>query len=344
MTKLTDTGRPGKKRYRVTWQGMGGSRTSTFADPCDAYREFYLRERFAWESASEDAAGRKREMTVKELLMFYYGRLCDEVELNRISRSYFKGQGYNFCRLMHKFNRDSPPIRQVSPPDLADITTHNHRLFLQRAYGLAIEVGMCIKNPCRIARKALRYNSAVPPEKFATREQVKILMSLGEALQVLAVYLGAAFGLRISEVAALRWDNIYSDTLVIDSHLTDAGILPGLKYGTRTVFRVSEEFHRLLEQIPRRGKYLFEKKGGGCYANVNSFRRGVLKTLLADAGLTAEGKSFHALRHYAVSEWVSRGIQLEQISRWLDHASPAVTLAVYSHLFSDTQHRCYLFG
>lgn len=202
---------------------------------------------------------------------------------------------------------------------------------------------MCIKNPCRIARKNVRYSSAVPPEKFATRNQVKRLMSLGEAFQKLAVYLGAACGLRISEVAALRWDNIYSDTLVIDNHLTDAGILPGLKYGTRTVLTVTEEFHLLLAPIQRRGKYVFEKKGGGCYANVNSFRRGVLKTLLADAGLTAEGKSFHALRHYAVSVWVTRGIQLEQISAWLDHASPAVTLAVYSHLFTDKKHRCYLF-
>lgn len=53
MTKFTDTGRPGKKRYRVRWQGEDGSRTAEFADGCerDAYREFYHRERFAWEGA-----------------------------------------------------------------------------------------------------------------------------------------------------------------------------------------------------------------------------------------------------------------------------------------------------
>lgn len=343
MTQLTDTGRPGKKRYRVRYQGIGGSRTAEFANPCDAYREYYLRERFSWENSSEDSTSKKRGVTVKVLLIFYYGKLCDDVELNRISRSYFKGQSYNFERLMLRFNQNSPPIKQVSPPDLAGICTHNHRVFLRRAYGLAIEVGMCIKNPCRIARKNVRYSSAVPPEKFATRDQVKTMMLIGEALQKLAVYLGAACGLRISEVAALRWDNIYNNTLVIDSHLTDAGVLPGLKYGARTVLPVTDEFFQLLSAVKRTGKYVFEKKGGGCYANVNSFRRGVLKTLLDRVGLTLEGKSFHALRHYAVSVWVTRGIQLEQISAWLDHASSAVTLAVYSHLFSDTKHRCYLF-
>nr|CAI59403.1 hypothetical protein pSG3.12 [Sodalis glossinidius] len=322
---------------------MAGSRTAEFAHACDAYREFYLRERFAWENATEQETEKKQQLTLKSLLIFYFGKLCDDVELNRISRSYFKGQGYNFDSLMSQFNRNSPPIKQVAPPDLASITTHNHRVFLRRAYGLAIEVGMCIKNPCHITRKNLYYTSVVPPEKFATREQVKTLMSIGEPRQRLAVYFVAACGMRISEVAALRWNNIYTDTLVIDSHLTEAGILPGLKYGIRTLLTVTTELHQLLEQIPRQGKYLFEKRGGGTYANVNAFRRGVLKDLLQKAGLTAEGKSFHALRHYAVSVWVSRGIQIEQISAWLGHASPAITLAVYAHLFTDKKHYCYLF-
>lgn len=343
MTKLTDTGRPGKKRYRVTWQGMGGSRTSTFADPCDAYREFYLRERFAWESASEDAAGRKREVTLKVLLEFYFGRLCDDVALNRISPSYFRGQRYNFDKLRERWRRDSPDIRRVSAPDLFSVTVHNHRVFLRRAYALAIEVGMCTRNPCRVARAAVHYSGEVSPDKFATHEQVMALMAfIADPRLRLAIYLGAACGLRISEVAALRFENVREDRLVIDSHLTEAGILPGLKYGRRTVLPITAEFHQLLAAIPREGKYVFGKKGGGHYASVATFRRGVLKSAFEQVGMTAEGKDFHALRHYAVSVWASRGIRLEQISKWLDHSSPAVTMRTYSHLFNESQHRCYL--
>lgn len=343
MTQLIDTGRPGKKRYRVRWQGVGGSRTAEFADASDAYREFYLRERFAWESASEDAAGRKQVVTLKVLLEFYFGRLCDDVALNRISPSYFRGQRYNFEKLRERWRRDSPDIRQVSAPDLFAITTYNHRLFLRRAYALAIEVGMCTRNPCRVARTVVHYSSGVAPEKFATREQVRALMAFkGDPRLRLAVYLGAACGLRISEVAALRFDNIRGDTLVTDSHLTEAGIQPGLKYGRRSVLPVTAEFHRLLSAVPRAGRYVFEKKGGGHYASVASFRRGVLKVAFGRVGMTAEGKDFHSLRHFAVSTWAERGIPLEQISKWLDHSSPAVTMKTYIHLFNTGEHRCFL--
>lgn len=343
MAQLTDTGRPGKKRYRVRWQGAGGSRTSEFADACDAYREFYLRERFAWESASEEAAGRKREMNLKVLLEFYFGRLCDDVALNRISPSYFRGQRYNFEKLREHWRRDSPEIRRVSAPDLSAITAYNHRVFLRRAYALAIEVGICTRNPCRVARTEVHYSSGVAPEKFATREQVMALMANhGDPRLRLAVYLGAACGMRISEVAALRFENIRGNSLVTDSHLTEAGIQPGLKYGRRLVLPVTEKLHQLLSAIPRTGRYVFEKKGGGHYASVASFRRGVLKVAFGRVGMTSEGKDFHALRHFAVSDWVARGVPLEQISKWLDHSSPAVTMKTYIHLFNTGEHRCFL--
>lgn len=343
MTQLTDTGRPGKKRYRVRWQGSGGSRTSEFASADEAYREFYLRERFAWENASENTAWRKREVTLKVLLEFYFGRLCDDVALNRISPSYFRGQRYNFEKLRERWRRDSPDIRRVSAPDLSGVTAYNHRVFLRRAYALAIEVGMCTRNPCRVARAVVHYSSGVAPEKFATHEQVMALLAFtGDPRLRLAVYLGAACGLRISEVAALQFDSVRGDTLVIDRHLTEAGIQPGLKYGRRTVLPVTEVFHQLLAAIPRTGRYVFEKKGGGHYASVASFRRGVLKSAFCQVGLTGEGKDFHSLRHYAVSRWAERGMPLEQISKWLDHSSPAVTMKTYFHLFNASEHRCFL--
>jgi integrase len=46
---------------------------------------------------------------------------------------------------------------------------------------------------------------------------------------------------------------------------------------------------------------------------------------LADVGL-------HALRHTHVSMLVHAGIDLTTISKRVGHASPAITLGVYSHL------------
>ena len=42
---------------------------------------------------------------------------------------------------------------------------------------------------------------------------------------------------------------------------------------------------------------------------------------------------FHALRHTHASALIASGLDVVQVSRQLGHASPAVTLRVYAHLF-----------
>ncbi|HTW51698.1 MAG TPA: tyrosine-type recombinase/integrase [Stellaceae bacterium] len=44
---------------------------------------------------------------------------------------------------------------------------------------------------------------------------------------------------------------------------------------------------------------------------------------------------FHALRHSQVSALIAAGLDIVAVSRRIGHASPAVTLAVYAHLFES---------
>jgi integrase len=46
--------------------------------------------------------------------------------------------------------------------------------------------------------------------------------------------------------------------------------------------------------------------------------------------------SLHGLRHTHVSALIASGLDVLTISRRIGHASPAITLAVYGHLFSNT--------
>ena len=46
--------------------------------------------------------------------------------------------------------------------------------------------------------------------------------------------------------------------------------------------------------------------------------------------------SFHALRHPHASALTAKGIDVVTIRRRLGHSSPKVTLAVYAHLFGNT--------
>jgi integrase len=45
--------------------------------------------------------------------------------------------------------------------------------------------------------------------------------------------------------------------------------------------------------------------------------------------------TFHALRHTHASQLISEGVDIVTISNRLGHARPAVTLAVYAHMFTS---------
>jgi integrase len=45
--------------------------------------------------------------------------------------------------------------------------------------------------------------------------------------------------------------------------------------------------------------------------------------------------TFHALRHTHASQLIARGVDISTISKRLGHASPNITLGVYTHLFRE---------
>ena len=49
--------------------------------------------------------------------------------------------------------------------------------------------------------------------------------------------------------------------------------------------------------------------------------------------------TLHALRHTHVSQLIAAGMDILTISRRIGHASAAITLKVYGHLFANTDAR-----
>ncbi len=45
--------------------------------------------------------------------------------------------------------------------------------------------------------------------------------------------------------------------------------------------------------------------------------------------------TFHSLRHSHASALIAAGLDVVAVSRRLGHASPALTLSVYAHLFTS---------
>jgi integrase len=52
--------------------------------------------------------------------------------------------------------------------------------------------------------------------------------------------------------------------------------------------------------------------------------------MLKHAGLSKI--RFHDLRHNAASNMIAKGLSIVQISRYLGHSSPRITLEIYAHL------------
>jgi integrase len=57
------------------------------------------------------------------------------------------------------------------------------------------------------------------------------------------------------------------------------------------------------------------------------------------ADLKIERVTFHSLRHTHASQLIASGVDVLTISRRLGHGSPTITLAVYGHLFGNTDAR-----
>lgn len=152
-------------------------------------------------------------------------------------------------------------------------------------------------------------------------------------------------GCRIGESLALTWDdlNFETDELTISkTYDQDYGISDGTKNGeSRTVklngtlMKVLQKHHS--EQLERQLKMsnywenknlIFTNDIGG-YIHLGNLRRRNFNAILKDAGIS--NFRIHDLRHSFASHSLSNNIPVVEVSHYIGHKSPTVTLDVYSH-------------
>ncbi|MGM0561046.1 MAG: site-specific integrase [Pseudomonadota bacterium] len=168
---------------------------------------------------------------------------------------------------------------------------------------------------------------------------------------IVALALGT--GARRGEIAGLRWDDLNLDanaarTVRIERAIeeTKEGLrvkTPKTAAGVRTVSlpdfcveALREHRRKCLEvrmalglgQLPAGGWVFGDHEGNMCrpYSITDRWRDAVKHRGLPNV-------TFHSLRHTHASALIAAGLDVVSISRRLGHASPALTLSVYSHLF-----------
>lgn len=203
-----------------------------------------------------------------------------------------------------------------------------------------------------------------PPS--ATRQEVEILTAdqVADTLErlrdhpslfpIAALALGT--GARRGEIAALRWGDLDLDAATVRIERALEQTAEGLRVkgpktaaGRRTVslpaFVVTalrDHRRKTLElrlalgagALPAEAPVFGDHEGNwpSPYSISDRWRDAVKNRKLPKV-------TFHALRHSHASALIAAGLDVVAVSRRLGHASPALTLSVYSHLFSTDDHK-----
>jgi integrase len=229
---------------------------------------------------------------------------------------------------------------------------HVHRV-LHRALGHAATWGVVSQNVASLVAPP-----PVPDEeiKIIPEEQIGVILRHleGRSLRPIVSFL-LGTGARRGEVLAVRWGdvNFQKNVVKIERSLEQTkGSLrvksPKTKNGRRSVtispWLAAELRSHRARQDERRLALGMGRAPDDCpvFAKWNGEFRSPSRLSQDFAAAMAALKvdcTLHGLRHTHVSQLIAAGLDVLTISRRIGHASPAITLNVYSHMFANTDTR-----
>jgi integrase len=227
-------------------------------------------------------------------------------------------------------------------------TIRDAHQILGKALREALKHGLVAKNVCTLQPPPTVVSKEM---HILTPEQVAGFAALLDGHEFAAVAVTALFtGMRRGEVLGLDWGHVDLDAKLIKVRQsleeTDEGGLQFKPPKTKGSIRDIKLPDVVVETLQAHRKRLLERRmqlglgklgkndlvfpdceGNPQWPDPFSTRWGELSHEL---GL---GVSFHELRHTHASQLIDAGVDVVQISKRLGHASPAITLSVYAHLF-----------
>lgn len=220
-------------------------------------------------------------------------------------------------------------------------TIHLHFQLIKRCLGFAVKRGLLMVNPCKdillpkIKKKKVH---ALTKQEQKILEQTARIAPKHKGLPVL---MGLQAGLRIGEIAALKWENINFDTKTITVENTYQRIPTfGIeKQKTALVYqeaktasskRVVPMTKELVMKLKERKKksnhvYVFTSNDRPCEPRLLTY---YFHQLIKKAKLI--NLHFHQLRHTFATRCMERSHDIASISALLGHASTQMTLDIYA--------------
>lgn len=230
---------------------------------------------------------------------------------------------------------------------------HVHRV-LHRALGHAMLWGLVQQNVAAVVSPPKVQDEEI--QILADGDVQTVLKKLrGRPIYPLAA-VALATGMRRGELLALRWQDLELDRrlLRVERALetTKAGLrfkAPKTRHGRRAITLPSaivEELRAIRKTAQEQwlsagmGKLAPDALVFGSWDGAPRHPDGITKEWSrAMATIGMRHVTLHSLRHTHASQLIASGLDVLTISRRLGHGSPAITLRVYGHLFTNTDDR-----
>ena len=305
----------------------------TFVEPSKTTVAQWVRARVdLWESAGEISARtaqRYRQLVEHQIVPHIGAKLLQKLKSPEIEE-------------WHVTLRASGRVRGSG--DLSARTIdHAHRV-LGKALSEAARHGLVVKNVV-----ALEAAPKVPNDEMEIVQDVPAFIEKIRGHRLFAMgMVGLLTGMRLGEVLALRWGRVDLDEKVIQVR---EALEETKKYGIRFKVPKSKAGRRdltlpdllvdALRDLRREQLELRLKLGSGklsddglLFGNLEGEPRS--PSSVSRSWSEATGVGYHNLRHTHASQLIDADVDIVTISKRLGHASPAITLAVYAHMFKKT--------
>lgn len=227
---------------------------------------------------------------------------------------------------------DAMSIEQFKASQLASglkaKTVNNHLTFLRKCLSTALDWELIAKVPrCRPLK------AAQPPFRYLSETETRALISAAPAgLWRAMIVTAARTGLRVSELAALRWQDVDLDgSMLCVAQSRVRGVIGAPKSNMIRHVPLTKDVLEHLQSLSRNGDLVFSTRLGRPLATNPSLR--ALRRACVEAGVKPIG--WHVLRHTFASQLAQRGASVQSIKALLGHSSIEMTMR-YAHLSRES--------
>lgn len=237
---------------------------------------------------------------------------------------------------------------------LAAGTVRRYHAILSAALNQAVKWQWIASNPARLATlPGMHHLQPASPTPDEVRALISACTAHSEVMGMF-VLLAAVTGCRRGELAALRWSDHVEGALFVRGSAYRLGGAHGIKptkTGRQRRITIDTELEAALSRWRARREGTAREAGttldpeglmfssdpaGRVPVNINSLSSAFRK--IADR-LELPGVRLHSLRHFAATQLISSGVDARTAATRLGHANPSMTLRVYAHTTTETEHR-----